>query len=190
MKKLLPLACLAIALTSRLFAVPYSDVNPANVRLDASPGSYVWLPFIGTTWVDNELYNPSYTGEWTLAGYNPAAETIVSASASFLLWDLAGSEQYSITFADIAIGGGSFAWFLDTGDINLSGNALVDLSADGSLYYTVTANSGSFWLKEASLYAESAPLPPTQSVPDSGTTVALMGSALVGLVAFRRKLRA
>lgn len=190
MKKILPLVCLALALTSRLSAVQYTDVNPADVRLDAYAGGYVWLPFVGTTWVANGLYNPSYTGEWTLAGYNPAAETIVSASASFLLWDLAGSEQYSINFADIAIGGGSFTWFLDTGDINLSGNALVDLSADGSLFYTVTANSGQFWLKEASLVAQSAPLPPSQPVPDAGTTVSLLGASLVGLAGLRRKLRA
>jgi hypothetical protein len=193
MKKLFFITCLALAATGRLSAVMYTDVNPADVRLDAVTGSYVYVPFRGYTWVSNPLYNPSYTGEWTLGGYNPAEETIVSASASFVLWDLIGSEQYSITFADIAIGGGSFSWFLSTGDIALSGNALLDLAADGSLHYTVTAQAGQFWLKEASLTAYSAPILPErdpQRVPDTGATLALLGASVAAIIGLRRKISA
>jgi len=186
MKKYLLLASLALAVVGRVSATTYTDVNPADVRLDASTGSWVFGHF-----VPNALYNPSYTGEFTLAGYNPALEQIVSGSVSFLLWDAAligGPEAYTISLADMTFSGGSFAWTLSLSS-GLSGSALIDLSADGALSYTVTANSGSFWLYEASISADSAPIqqPPTNSVPEASTSLILLGAGLLSVAAIRRK---
>lgn len=187
MKKLFALLSLTVALAGTASAAPYAtytDVNPADVRLDAN--SFL-----------NPFYNPSYTGNFTLAGYNAALEEIVSANISFLLWDsilLGGSEAYAITLSidNLAFqSGGSFTGFLSFNE-NIYGAALLNLSDTGALSYTVTATSGSFWLKEATIIAESALRVTGQphSVPETSTTFALMGAALLGLAAVRRKVRA
>lgn len=192
MKKLLTIISLSLGLISGASAATYSDLNPADVRLDSYAGGY-----LGKYWIANPLYNPSYTGVFTLAGYDPLAEEIISASVSFKLWDGDRlNESYSLTLSDMAFTGSNFFGSISFGG-SVIGNALVDLSETGALSYTITANTGSFWLTEASLTAESQALPPIfakdaapERVPESGATVMLTGAALLGLVAFKRKQRA
>lgn len=182
MKKLFILLSLTLALAGSASAATYTDTNPADVRLDAN-------------WLLNPLYNPSYTGVFTLADYDSSLEEIISAQITFLLFDspiLGFGESYLVKLAvgDIVQTGGNFAGFVDFDyELPWGGTALLNLSDTGTLAYTVTATSGSFWLKEASITAESAPRV-GQSVPENGTTFALMGAALLGLGAVRRKVRA
>jgi hypothetical protein len=189
MKKLLALISVSLALVSGASAASYTDVNPANVRLDSNAGGY-----FGPYWISNPLYNPSYTGTFTLASYDPLAEEIVSASVSFKLWD--GDlfkETYSLSLSDMAFSGSNFFGFVTFGGA-VVGNALFDLSSTGALSYTITANSGTFWLKEATLHAESAAIVVPEnipaSVPETGATAVLTSAALLGLAAFKRKQRA
>ncbi len=63
-------------------------------------------------------------------------------------------------------------------------NILADIGADGILKYTVKAVKGDTYLKETRLTVV-AQTPP--SVPDSGSTLALAGAALLGLVALRKR---
>ena len=190
MKKLLALASLSLALLGGASAASYADVNPADVRLDSYAGGY-----LGKYWIANPLYNPSYTGAFTLAGYDPLAEEIISASVSFKLWD--GdllNESYSLALSDMAFGGSNFFGSITFGG-SVIGTALLDLSANGALSYTITANTGSFWLKEASLTAESAPIAvlpgnAPQSVPETSATIVLTAATLLGLLAIKRKIRA
>jgi hypothetical protein len=182
MKKLLALTCIALSLAGLASATPYTDVNNANVRLDSISGPW---------WAPNPLYNPSYTGTFTLAGYNPAVEQIASASVTFDLWDAGyfDHESYKVTIDDLTLSGGSFFWNLSFGS-GLFGTALADLNADGILSYTVSATSGSFWLNTATINAESVAIEvPTHNVPDQGLTVAFLGLGLLGLATLKRKLR-
>ena len=180
MKQTIMLGVAALLSLGTAMAVQYTDSNPADVRLDAN---------VNVLGFSNPLYNKSYTGNWDLLneGYNPANETITSATATFKLNDFnGGSESYTITIdADTFKTGGSFsAPLLST--INVGGligaDALVTLDETGKLSYTITANSGVFWLKNATLVADS------QSVPDGGMTLAMLGMAFGGLGLMRRRL--
>ena len=180
MKQTIMLGVAALLSLGTTMAVQYTDSNPADVRLDAN---------VNVLGFSNPLYNKSYTGNWDLLneGYNPANETITSATATFKLNDANGfSESYTITIdGDTFKTGGSFSTTL-LSTINVGGligaDALVTLDETGKLSYTITANSGVFWLKNATLVADS------QSVPDGGMTLAMLGMAFGGLGLMRRRL--
>lgn len=63
------------------------------------------------------------------------------------------------------------------------GSALFDLSADGIVSYTITRNSGEFYLRNATLTAVAG----SNSVPDNGVTIVLLGMSLIGVVGFQLK---
>jgi hypothetical protein len=174
MKNLVPTAIASILLTASAFATPYADSNPADV----------WL---------NGLH-PSYTGTFTLDGYNPAVEKITAANVEFLFKDpLGGSESLKVL-----MGGYSYTHSSFMGSLTLGGgvgfNGLADLSADGILSYTVSITSGGFsefWLTNASITATGAPLAITTAslvaVPDSGSSIALVVLGLAGIFGAKRK---
>jgi hypothetical protein len=186
-RKMLALVAAGVLLSgSSVLAIQYSDNNPADTRLDAD---YLF----GL----NPLYNPSYTGQWDLlsAGYNPITQRIDSAVATFLLNDAnGGQESYSITIGGSAfLTGGSFTTTLlgtiGVGD-PVTGSALITLDSTGLLNYTVTANSGVFWLANANLTAQASdrkPLNPA-NVPDGGATAGLLGLGLLVLAGAKRHL--
>jgi hypothetical protein len=156
-----------ILATRSAFAVTYSDNNPADVWLNA--------------------FNPSYTGTFDLVGdgYNPATQQVYSAVATFTLWDGVLSESWNLTLGGEAfLSGGSFSSVINMGG-GVFGSALVDLSTDGILSYTITRTSGEFWLTNASLVANAGPSG-AGSVPDGGQTSLLLASGLVALGALRR----
>ncbi len=65
--------------------------------------------------------------------------------------------------------------------INENGSTAQDLLADGLLDFTVKViNCGDVWLKKAKVGVEYC------AVPDSGTSVALLGFGLLGLIGVRR----
>lgn len=167
MKKTILAAIFSLCITAGAQATTYIDNNPANVWLNA--------------------LNPSYTGEFTLAGYNPATETITSAVADFTFQDLlGGNESLRVDLSGDILTSGSFSGklLLSTGVIN----SLFTLDQTGILSYTVSLESGcltEFWLDNAKLTAQAG----TRNVPDSGATVALLGLGLVGLVAAKRRFR-
>lgn len=162
------LACASLLGTAR--ANTYIDNNPADVWLNA--------------------LNPSYSGEFTLAGYNPASEYITSATVEFSFFDLpllGGGESFKVSMDDFSASHASFSGSLMIdGVLNQFSYdlALQDLSTDGALSYTVTRTSGELWLTNARIEAQSS----AKSVPEHGTTVALLGASMVLLVAARRRI--
>lgn len=137
----------------------------------------------------------SKSGTFNIAvqGYNPTAETIDWAGFAFTFVDSDNREDtvrislgHSIvSYENISYGFNIFGGLL-------TGNALLDLRADGIISYTVKWVSGDpFKLISAALIAESTPNAtlPSEPVPEGGATVAMLGLALLALEGARRKLR-
>lgn len=166
MKKnfLTAIACVAIAAVAH--ANTYTDNNPANVVLFAG--------------------NPSYTGQFTLDGYNPAAETITSATATFSFWGDGFADSFNITMGGDSLSHGTFFGSLVVGTSNAL-NAWGILDSTGVLSYTVALTANSPWefltLTNANLTAESA----SRSVPDAGATSLLLGLGVIGILGAKRR---
>ncbi|MBK9991194.1 MAG: hypothetical protein IPP19_10790 [Verrucomicrobia bacterium] len=162
MKKAILSILLSLSVVASVQAVSYSDNNPANV----------WL----------NVLNPSYTGEFTLAGYNPTTETITTASAVFTFADLIGSESFVVNLTGDVLSQGSFFGVLALPTNILNG--LITLDSTGALSYTVSRKTGEFWLTHASLTAESTA---RRNVPDAAATALLLGLGVIGMVAAKRR---
>lgn len=166
-------------------AIPYVDFNPIGVKLDDA--------------------NPSYLGEFNIVdvGYNPATQRVTSATAWFafaddvLPWDgladpldLYGNNE--VVKVDLGLVNGYFGPVeVDLATVlggNVEGSVLLDLSSDGVLSYKINKVAGDFYIGFAKLVAEASPRT-ANAVPDGGTTAVLLGLALLGLSAARRKMR-
>ncbi len=155
-------------------AVTYSDVDNFSPDILFAPGS---------GGVD------SYTSTFNIlnAGYDPATEEILSATAAFRVYDdydLFNGETVSVTLEGVLFGSSSSFNF---GTITLNGSVLgtvlAELTDTGVISYTVTRSSGDFYLDSARLDAEAGP----RAVPDGGLPLALLGVSIAGLSIFRRK---
>jgi hypothetical protein len=180
--KLAVMASLAISAVSAQ-AIQYTDLNLIGVKLDDS--------------------KPSYYGEFNIAdwGYNSANQEVTSASVWFALADDATDVKDALDLKGytetVKIDLGSASGYIGPVEVDLAsllsgavtGSLLVDLSADGILKYTISKTSGDFYIGFAKLVADATPKAPGSRVPDGGATAALLGLALLGLSAVRRKMR-
>ena len=161
-KALLAIVGLLVAVSAH--ATFYSDNNPADVLLYSG--------------------NPSYTGQFTLAGYNPAAETIVSAHADFSFLGI-GYDSFKITIGSDTLTNGNFFGSTAVGDSNLSAWGILD--GTGILSYTVSLTTGNrlglLLLTDAHLTAETK----SRSVPDAGATSILLGLGVIGILGAKRR---
>lgn len=127
------------------------------------------------------------------SGFDPATMTILSATVSFAFAD-DGSDSWD--YAKIVVGGStlwnwqdvdgnhsnppySYEWFTTS----LSSSVISQLQ-DGIVDYSVQAQSGDFYLKEAKIVAEVGRL----KVPDTGTTLGLLGLGIASIIALRRQM--
>lgn len=168
MKKILLTAIASIAIAAVAHANTYTDNNPADVLLYAG--------------------NSSYTGQFTLAGYNPAAETITSAVATFSFAGIA-LDSFTITMGSDMLSHGSFFGSLVVGTSNAL-NAWGILDSTGVLSYTVSLTANSPWasllLTNANLTAQSDSRS-VPSVPDAGATSLLLGLGVIGILGAKRR---
>lgn len=180
------------ALASSAFAISFTDTSGSAT-------------FLNTT--ANDSYSNSVSGLLDITtgnptNYNPATMVLTSATIKFAFadtndptevwWQSDGNEIVSVSldstfFQSAEVGGthASFDWTSIAG--NLSGTIFSNLQTDGKLNYTVTITSGDVWFKGAQLDAVGNVRNNTPGVPDSGSTVALLGLALVGLAVFKRR---
>jgi hypothetical protein len=125
--------------------------------------------------------------------YTPGAETIDWATLDIRILNPDGvADHVYMSFGDLSdtVKGRTFTL---SGDIE--GSALATLRADGILEYSITFvgnllyPNSYFLLDEAFLLVSTTPNS-TGQVPDGGTTVGLLGVAMIGLEWGRRKLTA
>jgi len=118
-------------------------------------------------------------------GYDPNTQTVYSALVCFALSDdqLLDSNEW-VQFQLDGLN------FLNPIEVDLTlvggqvmGSALVSLDSTGKLSYTIQRTAGDFWALGAKLIAEAGP----RSVPDGGATLMLLGGALAGIEALRRR---
>ena len=162
--------CLLIASALTGKAVTYWDIDVFSVKLSDS--------------------NRTKAGEFDittglLGGYDPLAQTIYSATVWFGLSDdsLLDSDEW----VEFKLDGLDFLTPIEV-DLGLVsgqvlGQALLSLDSTGTLSYTIQRTDGDFWALGAKLMAEAKP----RTVPDGGATLMLLGGALAGIEALRRR---
>ncbi len=146
---------------------------------------------------------PAYTNTFDLTGvgFNPATEDVVWARINFAFADdaflgdlkicgiwLGDPKEYASAVLDgetVNLGevDGNILFYDWKTVSGSTGNLLANLQ-DGLLTYSVSVNCGDAWLKEVDLKACSTVTP---RVPDSGSTLTLLGLSLLGLVALKRR---
>lgn len=194
--KLASLAAVCATLSSAAFAINFSDQN----------GSPTWLS--GSSTATGTLDLTAVTGINPIA-YNPATMVLTSATVKFAFADTnepngsswydendtssSNKEYVTVTLdltafaSNVEVDGthANFDWTSVSGA--LSGSILTSLQTDGKLNYVVSMNSGDVWFKGAQLDAVGNVRQNTPGVPDSGSTIALMGAAMLAVAAFRRR---
>ena len=182
----LTLGAAAAALTVPAHAIAYSyqDFDPINKVL--------FTGVLGT--VDHEsTFDISVSdgdGGPNIVGFNPATENLIGGYVEFELWGTVIGGGLQKEKARFTLGSLSFntpgTQILGTQIYggNLTVSLLADLQEDGSLDYRVRlidqglVNIDTVVLKSANLVAH---------VPDSGSTMALLGAGMLGLVAVRSR---
>jgi hypothetical protein len=159
-------------------AVTYSDLDFFNGKLVTTAN-----PLTGSFQISSQ----DNDGFFDLVGYNPLVEQIVDATATFSLVDDSlfwsdGPEAVTInlgytTFVDSQAATILFA----IGDV--TGSALFDLQADGTLGYSIIARTGDFKAINGALLVDTRP----SAVPDGGMTAMLLGIGFLGLCVLQRK---
>lgn len=203
MKKLvvLSLASLALAVNVQATQIIYSDADyfgggagtpPSGIQLKSSggtasvTGSFNFAAADGTaSFTVGAPYASGDQGTYTSVTGFVSPLSVVPGSMNFTLFfrdPNAGAEVYAFAANDLYIAGGpistKFVLHLNGGD---TASVDAEIDATGKLNYTISASSGEFILDAA--YAE------ITATTDGGSTVALLGLALVGVEGLRRKLK-
>lgn len=171
----------SIGTAAILFGVVVSSHAISHTIIDTQ--SHIIAP--GTT----------YTGSFDLLSssvnpaYDPAAEVITSARATFILaeqFGIPGNESVTVDLEGSFFG--SAQNFFIAG---ISAEVNLTLLDDNLLQFSISSGSGSFVptvLAFAGLEFNTAPR--TQAVPDGGATLGLLGLTLLGLSWAGRRWRA
>lgn len=158
--------------------------------LNASANLYYDYDYINTV-LSSSTRDKWGTFNIAVQGYNPNAESIDWAGFAFTFIDSDNREDTvrislgheAISYEHIEYGFNIFGGLLE-------GDALIDLSTDGIISYHVRWISGDpFRLMSATLLAETtANSLPASPVPDGGSTLALLGFALLAIGVARTRL--
>lgn len=122
--------------------------------------------------------------------FNPVTQDVTSAQISLSLEDHTGCFDFW-EFANLDVGDNSFNWEVNTGDISFTIASLMTLSESGTVDATLTATLGDFYFNSATLTAIGTE--PGSTIDDAAapvpepSTIMLMGTGILGLVAYGRK---
>jgi hypothetical protein len=142
----------------------------------------------------------SFTESWSLFpyGYRPGADTLMSAVATFTLFEGETSNLYTVTLDNSSlVNGNNFKGLFAFGNGTL-GSVLGQLSETGILTFTVSNSltagesfeAAMFHLESATVTAEFSTagiVPAVAAVPETRSTMALLGLGATA-VAFLRRL--
>ena len=166
---------------SKAGAILITDVRTMNAVLNSSTPTY-----------DSAANNNSF--DLTAHGFTPGSQTVSAAYASFNFLDtdlVSDIARVALNGSLLTIGATFPIGFSAFGG-SVVGTVLADLNATGKLDYTVTLQgNSSATLLGASLTADVTDAVtgnPTGTVPDGGSTLTLLGGAILGLGLARKKL--
>ncbi len=156
-------------------AIPYTDTYDA-----------------GHIYMRGSLFGSDDSVSWTFDitdnGFNPNTQDVISASVGLNLSD-DGCDFFE--FARLNVGDNRFYWEVDNGNISFAITSLMSLSDTGKVAATLTARWGDFYFNSATLSAiGTKPDPSGGDVPapvPEPSTILLMGTGILGLVAYGRK---
>jgi hypothetical protein len=167
---------------SKASAILITDVRTMNAMLNSGNPTY-----------DSVANNNSF--DLTTHGFTPGSQTVSAAYASFNFLDtdlISDIARVNLNGSLLTIGATFPIGFSAFGG-SLVGTVLADLSATGKLDYTVTLQgNSSATLLGASLTADVTDAltgnPIGNAVPDGGSTLTLLGCAMLGLGWLRKRL--
>ena|SRR5688572_4180048 len=138
--------------------------------------------------------NPIFDGGYfdIAPPFDPLTETITYAEIMINIFNPdRGSDWVKLTFdPGQNIFGATTKLGLNSVSGEVYGQALANLQADGQICYSVEwFSGGAFVLVDAILAIETSSMAETQPVPEAGSTLGLLGFALLGLHSVRRKLK-
>ena len=172
--------CAGAVCTASAITQNFSDINTYSpaIQFNADGGR--------TTFTD--------VFDLTANGFVPGTDIATSGKAIFNLSNggPGNSARVTIDLGSIAeVTGGfvqNYTFTFGASDVSI----LTDINADGKISYTIVATAKHFQLDSAELDIVATVKDSTSSttdtrVPDGGTTVALLGSSLVGISLLKRK---
>jgi hypothetical protein len=141
----------------------------------------------------------SYTGLWNISDSPGFSTSLNFTGATADFWFADDSKNDASEYVTINIGAftgwrtneevdGTINYYVnlvsyDLVSGSLSASLLLDIAADGKLSYKVKAVRGDTYLKETRLTVYAS----DRKVPEHGATVAMLGVALLGVVAIKRR---
>jgi VPDSG-CTERM motif len=156
-------------------ATPSATTTFDFVSPDATPSFVIGSPYLPAT------VRGTYS---TQLGFQVGTHSVLDGFVTLFLRDPAGGTEgikYTSSLNSQTITHGEFTTQLVISE-GITANVAGFIDSNGFISYTVAATSGSFILDAA--YME------IHATPDGGSTLTLMGCAVMGLGIFRRKVKA
>ena len=134
---------------------------------------------------DSETWTHDINGD---NGFTVGTHEVTSAAITLWLEDDGGCWDFW-EVAKLNVGDNRFWWEVNSGEISFNISSLISLTTTGMITATLTAKLGDFIFNTATLTAEAEAMEPggaTAPVPEP-STILLMGTGILGLVAYGRK---
>lgn len=154
-----------------------------------------------TTWIKTGYWKDEWEKKWGRHGWTWVKKSVWVSTGGYneTVQKPNNYEEVDIKIGDhlagdnvevdgvISYTGNLLSYDLVSFDLSTILSITADIGADGMLDYYVKAVKGDTYLKETRLTVTAETPPPPPSVPDSGSTAALLGLGLVGIAAGVRR---